>query len=176
MYNRYPTHKVVHSLSALNQVNTFFFATCLYHLYMIHSLSIHHQGMSCHSPTTDTLRIPTSFLLVLLINQHTLNHHTLQQETCTHLRNTHLLPRSHDLILHNIPTFYHTSTLELKCKNQVAKVTAQAFPSRISLIQKKFVHIIYKYNYMTRPLVSIFRLITSTGKATLCSRDSRPHE
>ena len=79
--------------------------------------------MSHHSPTSNTL---STFLLVLLINQHTLNHHTLQQETCTHLRNTHLLPRSYDLIVHIIPTSLHTSTLELQFNNKVAKVTIVA--------------------------------------------------
>ena len=107
------------------------------------SLSIHHQGTSRHSPTSTTINTPPHFLLVLLINQHTLNHHTLHQETNTHLRNTHHLPRSHDLIVHIIPSFYHTSTLELESKNKVAKVTVYTFPSRtshISDVSKKCKH------------------------------------
>ena len=44
--------------------------------------------MSYHIHTTTTLRTTTSFLLVLLINQHTINHHTLA--TLHHHTNTHL--------------------------------------------------------------------------------------
>ena len=121
--------------------------------------------MSHHIHTT-TLRTTTSFLLVLLINQHTINHHTLatllqdtlgtlyhhtlatyqqdtlailhhptldtlhsntlvtlHQDTNTHLSmlvfmDTHHLPSSHQLIVHQF-----TSILELKYNNQVIKVT-----------------------------------------------------
>ena len=78
-----------------------------------------------HLPSYHLLTVPTSahFLLVLLINQRTLNHHTLhQEETYTHLKNTHQLPRSYDLIVHILPASHHTSTLELKCENQVTEV------------------------------------------------------
>ena len=76
-----------------------------------------------HSLTSNILSTPAHFLLVLLINHHTLNHHTLhQEETYTHLKNTHHLPRSHDLRVHILPASHPTSTLELHCKNQVTKV------------------------------------------------------
>ena len=59
--------------------------------------------MSHNSLTSNTLSIPAHFLLVLLINQHTLNHHTLatlHHNTNTHLTkditmDTHHLPSSH---------------------------------------------------------------------------------
>ena len=93
--------------------------------------------MAYHIHTTTTLRTTASFLLVLLINQHTsINHHTLatlHQDTNTHLRmfvtmDTHDLLSSHQLTLHIIPASHHTSTLhtstlELKYNNQVIKVT-----------------------------------------------------
>ena len=87
--------------------------------------------MSHHIHTTTTLGTATSFLLVLLINQHTINHHTLttfQLDTNTHLSmfvtmDTHDLPSSLLLTVHIIPASHHTSTLELKCNNQVIKVT-----------------------------------------------------
>ena len=156
--------------------------------------------MPHHILTTTTLRFPTSFLLVLLINQHTINHHTLatlhhhtlatlhhhtlatfhhhtlatihhhtlatlhhhtlatfhhhtlatiQHHTLATLHQatlphhtlatlsqdintllsmfatieTHHPPSSHLLMVHIIVPSYHASTLELKYKNQVAKVT-----------------------------------------------------
>ena len=135
-------------------------------------LSIHssEQGMP-HLLTTITLRFPTSFLLVLLINQHTINHHTLailhhhtlailhhhtlatlhhytmptlHQATLHHHTlatlsqdintllsmfatiETHHPPSSHLLMVHNTAASYHASTLELKYKNQVAKVISVA--------------------------------------------------
>ena len=190
------------------------------HIYSVfrdvyNTLSIHssEQGMPHHILTTTTLRFPTSFLLVLLINQHTINHHTLatlhhhtlatlHQDTlatfCHHTLatlhhhtlatfrhhtlatihhhtlatlhqatlphhtlatfhhhtlatlhqatlphhtlatlsqdistllsmfatiETHHPPSSHLLVVHIIVLSYHASTLELKYKNQVAKVT-----------------------------------------------------
>ena len=105
----------------------FILATQLYtytvyiELYMIHSLSIHQQGMSHHIHTTTTVRTPSSFLLVLLINQHTINHHTLatlHQDTNTHLS---MFPTmdTHQLTVHIIPASHHTSTLDLEYKDQV---------------------------------------------------------
>ena len=93
--------------------------------------------MAHHIHTTTTLRTTTSFLLVLLINQHTIKHHTLatlhhhtlatlHQYTNNHLgtfsvtMDTHYLPSSHQLAVHIIPASH---TLEFKCNNQVIKVT-----------------------------------------------------
>ena len=124
------------------------------------TLSIHssEQGIPHHILTTTTLRFPTSFLLVLLINQHTINHHTLATlhhhtlatfchhtlaTFCHHTLGTlsqdinillsmfatietHHPPSSHLLMVHNIAASYHASTLELKYKNQVAKVISVA--------------------------------------------------
>ena len=174
MYNRYPIQKVVHRLSNLNQVRTSFLlheGTLMYSVFrdVYNMLSIHssEQGMP-HLLTTITLRFPTSFLLVLLINQHTINHHTLailhhhtlailhhhtlatlhhytmptlHQATLHHHTlatlsqdintllsmfatiETHHPPSSHLLMVHIIVPSYHASTLGLKYKNQVAKVT-----------------------------------------------------
>ena len=199
MYNRYPIQKVVHRLSNLNQVRTSFLLhegtliysvfTCVYNTLSIHSSE---QGMPHHILTTTTVRFPTSFLLVLLINQHTISHHTLatlhhhtlatlhhhtlatinhhtlatinhhplatinhhtlailhhhtlatfhhhtlhhhtlatlSQDINTLLSmfatiETHHPPSSHLLMVHIIADSHHASTLELKYKNQVAKVT-----------------------------------------------------
>ena len=215
MYNRYPIQKVLHRLSNLNQVRTSFLIhegtliysvfTCVYNTLSIHSSE---QGMPHHVLTTTTLRFPTSFLLVLLINQHTINHrtlaplhhhtqatfrhhtlatlhrhtqatfrhhtqatfchhtlathhhqtlatlhhqtldtlhhhtlatlhhHTLHHQTLATLSQdintllsmfatieTHHPPSSHLLMVHIIAASHHASTLELKYKNQVAKVT-----------------------------------------------------
>ena len=185
MYNRYPIQKVVHRLSNLNQVRTSFLlheGTLMYSVFrdVYNMLSIHssEQGMP-HLLTTTTLRFPTSFLLVLLINQHTINHHTLailhhhtlailhhhtlailhhhtlatlhhytmptlHQATLHHHTlatlsqdintllsmfatiETHHPPSSHLLMVHIIVPSYHASTLELKYKNQVAKVISVA--------------------------------------------------
>ena len=169
MYNRYPIQKVVHRLSNLNQVRTSFLlheGTLMYSVFrdVYNMLSIHssEQGMP-HLLTTITLRFPTSFLLVLLINQHTINHHTLailhhhtlatlhhytmptlHQATLHHHTlatlsqdintllsmfatiETHHPPSSHLLMVHNTAASYHASTLELKYKNQVAKVISVA--------------------------------------------------
>jgi len=169
MYNRYPIQKVVHRLSNLNQVRTSFLlheGTLMYSVFrdVYNMLSIHssEQGMP-HLLTTTTLRFPTSFLLVLLINQHTINHHTLailhhhtlatlnhytlatlHQATLHHHTlvtlsqdintllsmfatiETHHPPSSHLLMVHNIAASYYASTLELKYKNQVAKVISVA--------------------------------------------------
>ena len=99
------------------------------HLYSVYTvvydvLSIP-QGMFHHIRTTITMRTPTSFLLVLLINQHTINHHTMatfHQDTMFGTMDTHHLPSSHQLTVHIIPASNHTSTLDLMCKDQVTKV------------------------------------------------------
>ena len=79
--------------------------------------------MSYHIHAT-TVRTTTSFLLVLLINQHTINHHTLATHHLSMFvtMNTHNLPSSHQLTVHIIPASHHTSTLELKDNNQLIKV------------------------------------------------------
>ena len=90
--------------------------------------------MAYHIHTTTILRTTNSFLLVLLINQHTINHHTLaatlHQDTLSMFvtMDTHDLLSFHQLTLHIIPASHHTSTLhtstlELKYNNQVTKVT-----------------------------------------------------
>ena len=81
--------------------------------------------MCHHIHTTTTVRTPSSFLLVLLINQHTINHHTLatlHQDTNTHLS---MFPTmdTHHLTVHITPASHHTSTLDLEYKDHVTKVT-----------------------------------------------------
>ena len=77
--------------------------------------------MSHHIHTTTTVRTPSSFLLVLLINQLIINHHTLatlHQDTNTHLS---MFPTmdTHHLTVHITPASHHTSTLDLKYRDQV---------------------------------------------------------